>query len=216
NKLEGLHMTRLEKCCIEMGITPNRITASRLVLAPVALFFQQLGGGWLGFCLLAIICAEVSDAIDGYLARRWKMQTPFGKLFDPMADTGFHLTLFCGFIGSGWMPWWFLPIFYWRDLLSSILRTYIAAEDKEAMPARPSGKYKTASQGTAQIGTVALYWFVPLSAWSEFFPLYYACISLMACSLIITAISAVDYGYHAYIVSLKKRIAPDSSNASPA
>lgn len=198
-----------------MGITPNRITASRLVLAPVALFFQQLGGGWLSFCLLAIICAEVSDAVDGYLARRWKMQTPFGKLFDPMADTGFHLTLFCGFIGSGWMPWWFLPIFYWRDLLSSILRTYVAAEHREAMAARLSGKFKTASQGTVQIATVALYWLVPLFFEQQTIPLYRICVGLMAASLIITFISAIDYGYDAYVISLKKKTATEPPSSIP-
>jgi cardiolipin synthase len=192
-------MNWLKNWLVKLGVTPNMITASRLVLAPIALLFQQLGGNWLVFCLLALIAAEISDALDGWLARRLGRETNFGKLFDPLADTGFHLTLFCGFIGSGWMPWYFLPIFYWRDLLSSILRTYIAAEYSEAMKARPWGKYKTASQGTVQIATVALYLIVPLTPLKSIFPIYEICIGLMIGSLIITIISAVDYAYHGYL-----------------
>lgn len=197
----------LDKEESEMKVTPNRITASRLVLAPIALLFQQLGGNWLIACLLALVLAEISDAIDGWLARRWKMETNFGKLFDPMADTGFHLTVFCGFVGSGWMPWWFLPIFYWRDLLSSILRTYIAAEYKEAMRARPWGKRKTASQGAVQIATVAIYWLVPLLPLQLPVSIYAACIGLMICSLVVTLISAVDYAYHGYLKVKEKSLA---------
>ena len=196
NRIANLFLDWLRSWLVAMGIAPNMITSSRLVLAPIALLFQQLGGNWLFFCLIAIVAAEISDALDGWLAKTTDRITPFGNLFDPAADTGFHITMFCGFIGSGWMPWWFLPIFYWRDLLSTLLRAYIAAEHHEAMKARPWGKRKTASQGAVQIITVALYLIVPLTPFRLVFPTREICIGLMVCSLVITIISAVDYAYH--------------------
>lgn len=192
---------RLGKWLIARGITPNMITSVRLILAPIALLLQQLGGQWLFLCLIALALAEISDALDGWLARYADQISEFGKLYDPMADTGFHITIFCGFVASGWMPWWFLPIFYWRDLISSVLRTYIAAEFREAMPARTSGKYKTGSQGTVQITTVLLYLLVSSGL---NLPAYWIAIGLMVGSLAITVFSGADYCHQGYLLRFKK------------
>jgi cardiolipin synthase (CMP-forming) len=67
-----------------LKLIPNQITAVRFILIPV-MWILALGGfsGYLGIGL--IICL-VSDALDGYLARRLKQSSEFGAKFDSLAD----------------------------------------------------------------------------------------------------------------------------------
>jgi CDP-diacylglycerol--glycerol-3-phosphate 3-phosphatidyltransferase len=77
---------------------PNLITLSRLVLT--ALFFIAINSAhqprniplsmWVA--LLIFILAVASDALDGYLARHWKVESAFGRVVDPFADK----ILICG------------------------------------------------------------------------------------------------------------------------
>ncbi len=77
---------------------PNWLTASRVIMA--AIFFGVLTAwrwdgsaaeagkiDWLmlGAALLFIV-AVITDAFDGYLARRWKVESAFGRIMDPFAD----------------------------------------------------------------------------------------------------------------------------------
>ena len=63
---------------------PNIITAIRFILIPIFIFFMSIRQfNWaVGVFLLAVF----SDFIDGYLARKYKMITKWGKLMDPLAD----------------------------------------------------------------------------------------------------------------------------------
>ena len=66
---------------------PNALTVLRLALIPlfVALYLRAGDGsswaaGWV------FLVAGVTDQIDGFLARRWHVESQFGKLADPLAD----------------------------------------------------------------------------------------------------------------------------------
>ncbi len=66
---------------------PNALTISRLVLIPayVALILAADGGrSWPA--ALVFGAAGVTDQVDGYLARRWHVESAFGKIADPLAD----------------------------------------------------------------------------------------------------------------------------------
>ncbi len=69
---------------------PNRITIARIVLvAPLVICLLNLNGGWAGWRHLALAVfalMAVSDAIDGFLARLLKEETPLGRFLDPVAD----------------------------------------------------------------------------------------------------------------------------------
>ena len=68
---------------------PNKISLFRLALVPIFIvcylsgypegYYHILGGTIFGI-------AAISDAIDGWIARRYHMITPLGRLLDPMAD----------------------------------------------------------------------------------------------------------------------------------
>lgn len=63
---------------------PNLITISRLLLVPV--FIWILWQQRYGVALAIFLAAGLSDAIDGYLARRLNQVTRFGAMLDPIAD----------------------------------------------------------------------------------------------------------------------------------
>ena len=66
---------------------PNALTIARLALIPVfvALMLTAEGGhSWPAGIVFGI--AGVTDQIDGFLARRWHVESDFGRIFDPLAD----------------------------------------------------------------------------------------------------------------------------------
>src|SRR5438270_10446707 len=66
---------------------PNALTIARLLLIPVfvTLMLRADGGhSWPAGIIFGI--AGVTDQIDGFLARRWRVESDFGRIFDPLAD----------------------------------------------------------------------------------------------------------------------------------
>ena len=66
---------------------PNLLTVARLFVIPVfaVLLLTADGGSSLAAALL-FGAAGVTDQIDGFLARRWHVESTFGKIADPLAD----------------------------------------------------------------------------------------------------------------------------------
>jgi CDP-diacylglycerol--glycerol-3-phosphate 3-phosphatidyltransferase len=66
---------------------PNALTVVRLIVIPVyaALILRSVNGhSWAAAILFG--CAAITDQIDGFLARRWHVESQFGKIADPLAD----------------------------------------------------------------------------------------------------------------------------------
>lgn len=92
---------------------PNLLTGSRLVLAVVFFimlsFYQYRGRGdvpnrWLMHWAFATYCvALVTDYLDGYLARKWKIESGFGRVVDPFVDKVLVLGSFIFFAGKNFV-----------------------------------------------------------------------------------------------------------------
>jgi CDP-diacylglycerol--glycerol-3-phosphate 3-phosphatidyltransferase len=70
-----------------LALIPNALTVFRLLLIPVfvALLLVSDGGhSWPAAIVFGV--AGVTDQVDGYLARRWRVESTFGKIADPLAD----------------------------------------------------------------------------------------------------------------------------------
>jgi len=89
---------------------PNALTATRLVLA--AVFFVQLsfyqhegrGDPWLlNSAFIVYLIALLTDFLDGYLARRWKVEGIFGRVVDPLVDKVLVLGSFIFFAGKNFV-----------------------------------------------------------------------------------------------------------------
>ena len=120
----------------------NRITIFRIALIPVFLLLAYTGH--LYWALGLFILASVSDALDGWIARRFNQITNFGKFMDPLADKVLVVSAMCYFVESGRMPGWALAVVLFREFAVSGLRL-IAVEQGRVIAAAPSGKIKTAA-----------------------------------------------------------------------
>ena len=66
---------------------PNVLTLLRILLVPVLVAaLVQEGGGGDTLAAAVFVLASITDALDGWIARRQKSVSTFGKLMDPLAD----------------------------------------------------------------------------------------------------------------------------------
>lgn len=107
---------------------------------------------------LIFVIAMITDAVDGYLARKWKQVTTFGKLFDPLADKIIVTTsmIFLAVFQYTYIP--VVVIFVIRDLIVDGSRN-IAASNNIKVEASIWGKLKTVFQ---TIAIIILFFFIPL------------------------------------------------------
>jgi CDP-diacylglycerol--glycerol-3-phosphate 3-phosphatidyltransferase len=97
---------------------PNALTIARLALIPVfvALMLSADGGhSWPAGIVFAI--AGVTDQIDGFLARRWHVESDFGRVFDPLADRLMIDAAVILLFVQDHMPWAGLVVILGRDLM---------------------------------------------------------------------------------------------------
>ena len=97
---------------------PNALTIARLGLIPVfvALMLTAEGGhSWPAGIVFGV--AGITDQIDGFLARRWRVESDFGRIFDPLADRlMIDAAVILLFIADH-MPWAGLIVIVGRDVL---------------------------------------------------------------------------------------------------
>ena len=120
--------------------TANKITLLRILLIPIFLVLAYLGLTWWALAVYIVAC--LSDTLDGYIARRCKQITDFGKFMDPLADKMLVLTAMILFVEKGLMPGWAVAIVVFREFAVSGLRL-IAVEQQRVIAAAWSGKIKT-------------------------------------------------------------------------
>jgi CDP-diacylglycerol--glycerol-3-phosphate 3-phosphatidyltransferase len=96
---------------------PNVLTIGRLALIPVfvALMLSAEGGhSWPAGIVFGV--AGVTDQIDGFLARRWKVESDFGRVADPLADRLMIDAAVILLFVADHMPWAGLVVVVGRDL----------------------------------------------------------------------------------------------------
>lgn len=142
---------------------PNKLTVLRIMMIPLFIVIAVAPLNWgvvyVGNAALfvtqivaAIIfaLASITDWLDGYLARKMKLVTNFGKFADPLADKMLVMTAFIVLVGQGRAPSWVVAIIVCRELAVTGLRLLLV-EDGEVMAAAWPGKVKTATQMVAII-----------------------------------------------------------------
>lgn len=176
----------------------NRLTLIRLSMAPLffCLFWIEITLAQpktsLIINLLLIVLAaisEISDALDGKIARSRNEVTDFGKLFDPFADSVSRFTFFLCFWWMNLFPAWMVVVLFYRDACISFLRLVVRGENV-VLAARKSGKIKAVSQSVAIFVILAsrvMQYFIPE------FPLKPIALWVMVVVVIITVLSFVDY-----------------------
>ncbi len=102
---------------------PNILTIIRILLTPVfiLLLFSNFKGANLG-ALVVFIVASITDAYDGYLARKYDLVTPQGRFLDPLADKILVSSAFISFAVMGVVEYWMVVLVIFRDLIVTGLR----------------------------------------------------------------------------------------------
>jgi CDP-diacylglycerol--glycerol-3-phosphate 3-phosphatidyltransferase len=147
--------------------------------------------------------SELSDAFDGYFARRYNQVTDLGKLLDPMADSIYRISVFLTFTRPPVeLPLLLVFIFLYRDSVISTLRT-ICAFRGFALAARSSGKIKAVIQATTIF--IILLLLIPYSLGMITNALLWRTATIMvAISVIYAVYSGIEYLYanREYVIRL--------------
>ncbi|MEA3348723.1 MAG: CDP-diacylglycerol--glycerol-3-phosphate 3-phosphatidyltransferase [Pseudomonadota bacterium] len=165
-------------------ILPNILTGYRFAVVPFLLFCLRPDVskwvGMLGFFLF--LSGALSDLADGYLARKFHVESVLGKLMDPLADKVLVTAGLVLLIPMGRVAAWVAFLILAREMIITGLRG-LAASSGIVMAASRLGKWKSVAQLTAlcilvfplgvlpipflhELGTVILYIALALTLWS--------------------------------------------------
>lgn len=205
---------------------PNAITISRLVLAAALFvilglvtaaqqpepseFLKSVGGQerlLFGICTVIFVFAAFSDMLDGYVARRWNLQTDFGRIVDPFADKVTICGSFVFLISLKGSPiaGWMVVVILARELLVDGLRGF-AESRGVAFPSQWAGKVKMFIQSIC-IGWVLLTMAIwPGESWA-----IYTGLALALGTIASTLYSGGIYVFHARKVLAADQISAPSS-----
>jgi CDP-diacylglycerol--glycerol-3-phosphate 3-phosphatidyltransferase len=127
---------------------PNKITIGRIIAAPFFMIFLLIDNMYFRYlATLLFVTAALTDAYDGYLARKTGVITGFGKFMDPLADKVLVSTAFIAFVALGYVQTWMILVIILREFLVTGLRSLAAYKGVVIMPSYVA-KWKTGCQMT--------------------------------------------------------------------
>lgn len=130
---------------------PNLITLMRVGLVPLVVLAMVSDN--MGWALAGFLVAGISDAVDGYLARRLGQESELGAYIDPIADKLLLVSVFVVMGLTGELPVWLVVLFVSRDglIVGAVVLSSVMGQPVAIRPL-PISKATTA----AQIGLAAL------------------------------------------------------------
>jgi cardiolipin synthase (CMP-forming) len=124
---------------------PNLITLARILLVPVVVW--AIATGQMYFAFLLFLAAGISDAVDGFLAKRFGMKTELGAYLDPLADKVLIVSIYVTLGITGVIPLWIVILVVSRDfmIVGAIILSWLVDRPVEIRPHMIS-KVNTAAQ----------------------------------------------------------------------
>jgi cardiolipin synthase len=124
---------------------PNLITLARILSVPVMVW--AIATGWMLFAFVLFLAAGVSDAIDGYLAKRFAMTSELGSYLDPLADKALIVSIYVTLGISGDIPRWLVILVASRDIMivGAVILSWLVGKPLPMKPLLVS-KLNTAAQ----------------------------------------------------------------------
>ena len=113
---------------------PNFISLGRLLSVPATVWFIVSGHTGAAFWLFA--AAGASDAVDGFIAKRFSMDTRLGYYLDPLADKALLVSVYITLGTAGYLADWLVILVVSRDLLivGAVLLAYTLGQRIEFKP----------------------------------------------------------------------------------
>ena len=144
DRQRGRHRAVASGPLFELNV-PNVLTVVRILLIPVlvALLLSEFASDALAAAVF--IVASLTDAIDGWLARRHKSESTFGKLMDPLADKLLVTSALVSLVALDRVQAWVAMVIIAREFAVTGLRQ-LAIEQGHVIAAGSWGKIKTVLQ----------------------------------------------------------------------
>jgi CDP-diacylglycerol--glycerol-3-phosphate 3-phosphatidyltransferase len=162
---------------------PNVLTVLRILLVPVlvvALLDQTPNGDLLAAIVFAV--ASLTDAVDGWLARKRQWVTTFGKLMDPVADKLLVIGALLTLVSLDRLDAWVAMVIIAREFAVTALRM-AATTYSVVVPANTFGKAKTVMQVAMVFALIVT---PDAGAWLD---------ALVYATVAVTVASGIDYAF---------------------
>jgi CDP-diacylglycerol--glycerol-3-phosphate 3-phosphatidyltransferase len=191
----------------------NKITLSRILLTFVFMFLLFCSGTLAKYlALLTFIIASLTDYLDGWIARKRKIENNFGRLMDPIADKILVLAAFLAFVEMKIIPAWMVIVIIFRELVITGLRI-IAVSRGKIISASLAGKHKTISQMVAII-SILVFLIIKESAtqsWSSVWEIWFrrSVFYMMLATVVLTLVSGVAYLLKSKTILFSRNEKPD-------
>ena len=113
---------------------PNIITIGRLILVPIVIVMIMRQRWAMAFALFVV--AGVSDAVDGFIARKFDMRSEFGSYIDPLADKSLLVSIYVTLAIVGATPGWLAIVVVSRDamIVAAVLLSWVMSRPVEIKP----------------------------------------------------------------------------------
>ena len=135
---------------------PNILTLIRIILIPIYLFiFFSNMENRIFLAGLIFILAGLSDILDGYLARKYNLETKIGAILDPFADKMMTFTILISFTYSKLIPIWILIAMGIKELTMIIGGAILYLfKGNQVLPSNKYGKIATVSFYIATLSVI--------------------------------------------------------------
>jgi cardiolipin synthase (CMP-forming) len=163
---------------------PNLITLGRILLVPVVVWAITAGEMRVAFVLF--LAAGITDAVDGFLAKRFGMATELGAYLDPLADKAMLVSIYVALGVTDAVPRWLVILVVSRDIMivSAVILSWLVDKPVPLKPLRVS-KVNTVAQ-------IALACVVMAALGFEFD----ASLAVMALTGVVTALTLLSVGFY--------------------
>ena len=124
---------------------PNIITLGRIILVPVIVW--AIASNQMEIAFAVFVIAGVSDAVDGFLAKRFNMTSELGALLDPLADKALLVSIYVALGIWGAVPRWIVILVVSRDIMI-VAAVIVSWVFDKPVPIKPSmvSKLNTVAQ----------------------------------------------------------------------
>ena len=143
---------------------PNLITLGRILLVPVVVWAIVSGEMLIAFVLFLV--AGVSDAVDGFLAKRFNMTSELGAYLDPLADKTLIMSIYVTLGIAGTIPRWLVILVVSRDIMiiGAVVLSWLVGSPVKVKPLLVS-KLNTVAQivfACVLLGSLGFHFEVPM------------------------------------------------------
>ena len=174
---------------------PNLLTLFRIFVTPLffILFFYFPTKVFSLLASLLFALASLTDFLDGYIARRWNLETSLGKFLDPLADKLLVAVALIMLIPLDRVPSWMVAVIIGREILVTGLRV-VAVTESMVISASRLGKYKTVLQIVSVI-CLLIHYEYQLHIQSSYFLINFheMGLGLLWIAMFVTVYSGIDY-----------------------